>query len=182
MNKLQRRILLTTLLLGMAAAGLHLMTLQFVDVSGHQAREPDFYIQQPDWQLFDNNGELKHTLQAKRLEQWPGETQARLMQPRLRLIDQQQQVWQARAERGWIPGDQHSLVLEKHVKLQREPVNDGPVVTTERLRIAAKGDVIETDRPVVLTAGNWHFSAIGLRAELGRQQLELLGKVRGIHD
>jgi LPS export ABC transporter protein LptC len=74
------------------------------------------------------------------------------------------------------------MVLEAAVNLQREAGDSGLVLHTEKLRIDDKGDVIETDRPVVLVSGNWHFSATGLHAELGRQQLQLLGNVRGIHD
>jgi lipopolysaccharide export system protein LptC len=181
-SKLQRGILLTALLASLAAAGLHLMALQTAGTPGHQAHAPDLYIEQPRWRLFDKNGRLNREMRAGRLEQWPGEARARLTEPRLQLTDRQQQIWQATAQHGWIPEDQRSVMLDKQVRLQREPATSGLVVTTERLRIADKGDFIETDQPVVLTSGNWHFSATGLRAELGRQQLELLGNVRGIHD
>lgn len=182
MTRLQRRILLSALLASLAAVGLRLAALQTTGRPDRQIHAPDFYIEQPGWQLFDKNGRLQRELRADRLEQWPGEAKARLTAPQLRLTDRQHRVWRAGAELGWIPDDQHSIVLEKQVRLQREPANSGPVVTTEQLRITAKGDRVETDRPVVLTSGNWHFSATGLRAELGRQQLELFGNVRGIHD
>jgi LPS export ABC transporter protein LptC len=181
-SKLQGRIIFATLLASLAAAGLHLIALQTTDTRGQQFPAPDFYIHKPVWRMFDDNGQLKRELSATRLEQWPGEPQARLTEPRLRLNDRKQQAWRARAERGWIAEDQHSLVFDKQVRLQREPVDSGPVVNTERLRITDKGDFIETSRPVVLNSGNWHFSATGLRAELGRQRLKLLGNVRGIHE
>ncbi len=182
MSRPQPAILFAIVLVSLAAVGLHLVTLQTTATPANPGKQPDLYIEQPAWQLFDHGGRLHRELRATRLEQWPGEAQARLVQPRLRLTDRQQQVWRARAESGRIADDQHSMVLDRHVRLQREPGDSGPVVTTDKLRIADKGDVIDTDRPVVLTSGNWHFSATGLRAELGRQQLELLGNVRGIHD
>ena len=182
MSKLQRGILFTALLASLVAAGLHMMALQKAGAPGHRSHAPDLYIEQPRWQMFDKTGQLKREMYAGRLEQWPGEARARLTKPRLQLTDGQQQVWRARARHGWIPEDQRSVMLNEQVELRREASNSGLAVTTESLRIADKGDLIETDQPVVLTSGNWHFSATGLRAELGRQQLELLGNVRGIHD
>ena len=44
------------------------------------------------------------------------------------------------------------------------------------------GDSVETDEAVVLPAGSWHFNATGMRANLGRQRLELLAQARGIHE
>ena len=182
MSGVQRGFLLAALAASLAALWLALATRQAADSEGHRAELPDVTIEQPFWQLFDENGAGRHEVHATRLEQWPGEPQARLTEPRLQLTDKRQQRWQAAARRGWIPEDPQSIVLEQQVTLQREPAQEGPVITTQHLRIAREGDLLETDQPVVLTSGNWHFSASGLRAELGRAQLQLLGNVRGIHD
>jgi len=181
-NGLQRGILSAAALFGLLAAVLHLYTLQNATTVEALSHAPDLAIAQPTWQLFDEQGRLKRELQATHMEQWPGEPRARLTEPRLQLRDQQFQTWRVQAERGWIDTDGRGMVLDSRVKLQRDTRADGPVVTTEHLRIAAHSDLIETDQAVVLSSGNWHFSATGLRAELGRQQLQLLGKVRGIHD
>jgi LPS export ABC transporter protein LptC len=177
----QRWILLAALAASLGALWLQLATRQAADRES-RADLPDIAIEQPFWQLFDERGAARHEVRAARLEQWPGESQARLIEPRLQLTDNRQKRWQATARRGWIPEDQQRIVLEQEVTLQREPAQRGPVITTEQLRIGRQGDVIETDKPVVLASGNWHFSASGLRAELGRQQLQLLGNVRGTHD
>jgi LPS export ABC transporter protein LptC len=166
----------------LAALWLQLTARQAADGADRHANLPDVAIERPLWQVFDANGGVRHALQAERLEQWPGEAQARLVEPRLALTDQRSQRWTASARRGWISDDQQRIVLEQQVRLQQEPEKAGPVVTTEHLRIARQGDVIETDSPVALASGSWHFTAGGLRAEPGRQQLQLLGNVRGIHE
>jgi len=179
---MQRWFFAAALLAGLASLWLFLSVRQAGDERDGSALLPEFYVEQPRWQVFDEHGLPKRELQARRLEQWPDEDRARLFEPRLQLTDVQQQHWRASAQRGWIAADQRHMVLEAAVKLQREAGDGDLVLHTEKLRIDDKGDVIETDQPVVLVSGNWHFSATGLHAELGRQQLQLLGKVRGIHD
>lgn len=182
MSGLQRWVLLAALAASLAALWLQLYSRQAADAKMDRAALPDVTIEQPVWQLFDEHGAVRHEVRAERIEQWPGETHARLIEPRLQLTDNRQQHWQASARSGRVPQDQQRIVLDQQVKLQREPGQGGLVVTTEHLRVGRQADVIETDQPVVLASGNWHFTASGLRAELGRQQLQLLGNVRGIHD
>jgi LPS export ABC transporter protein LptC len=181
-SRVQRWFLLGTLAAGLAAVWLQLSTREAAHAENTRSELPDVAIELPVWQLFDENGTIQHEVRAARLEHWPGESQARLIEPRLQVTDIRQQRWQASARSGWIPEDQQHIVLEQHVTLRRETAERGLVVTTEHLRLMRQGDVIETDQPVVLASGNWHFTASGLRAELGRHHLQLLGNVRGIHD
>ncbi len=144
---------------------------------------PDLYIEQPQWDLFDEQGRPVRQLRAERLEQWAGEPHARLIQPRLNIRDHHQRHWELRAGRGRMSADGQPLSLEQQVVL--EPggdARDGTTVSTERLKIAGNGALVETDAPVVLQSGNWHFSAGGLRADLGQQRVELLNRVRGTHE
>ena len=140
---------------------------------------PELYIVQPDWTLFDPNGQADKRMRAERLEQWHHEEGARLFEPRMQISDQQRRRWHARARQGRIYPDKASIVLEKQVVLHREPETGGLVVTTSRLHIAHQGDSVETDAPVELQAGSWHFTSKGLRSSLGGQRLELLGQVNG---
>jgi LPS export ABC transporter protein LptC len=143
---------------------------------------PDLYIEQPHWDRFDAQGRLAARLQASRAEQWPGESDTRLIEPQLQVRTQQQGHWLLQAEHGRLAADGGTLLLEQQVVLQPDAANQGPVLTTGRLTIAAAGDLVETDAPVVLQSANWHFTAGGLRAELGRERIELFNRVRGTHE
>jgi LPS export ABC transporter protein LptC len=167
---------------GLAALWLHLLTLQAGDMSAPGDGQPELYMEQPQWRSFDRNGLLVRELAAARLEKWPGDSQARLNEPRLQLVDSRQQHWHVEARLGWLDEDRQQLRLERQVRLEREPRRGGLVVTTQALQIGERDGLIETDQAVVLDSGNWHFTATGMRAELGRQQLQLLGNVRGTHD
>lgn len=182
MTTRQRRALVVASLASLAIIWLHFYTNRSFSVERGPATSPDFFIASPMWQQFNSQGETSRQLHADRLEQWPGESDARLQEPRLTLVDSRQQHWHASARSGRISETRAALLLEQQVKLTREPENGGLVLNTELLRITDRGDLAETDQPVVLEYGSWHVSAKGFRAELGRQQLELLGNVRGIHE
>ena len=143
---------------------------------------PDLYIEQPHWDRFDAQGRLATRLRASRAEQWPGESDTRLIEPQLQIRTLHQGHWLLQAEHGRLAADGGPLRLEQQVVLQPDPTNRGPVLTTGRLTIAAAGDLVETDAPVVLQSANWHFTAGGLRAELGRERIELFNRVRGTHE
>ena len=147
-----------------------------------QVRSPDVTIDQPRWTLFDERGRAGGQMHADRLERWPGENGARLTEPRLHFSDPRQRPWHAEARLGRLYPDKTAIVLEKQVVLTQESRAGGLVLETERLRIADKGDALETDTPVELKTGSWHVSANGLRSSLGNRRLELHGQVRGVHE
>jgi LPS export ABC transporter protein LptC len=165
-----------------AIVWLHFYTSQSFMGATDTAASPDFFIENPVWRQFNGEGTPSRQLHAERLEQWPGEPGARLQEPRLMLVDAHRERWHASARSGHVSETPSALVLKDQVKLVREPENGGLVLDTEQLRITGRGDLIETDQPVVLKSRSWHVSAEAFRAEPERQQLQLLGNVRGIHE
>ena len=164
------------------ALWLYLYTGQLDSYRSDRTLQPDLYINQPHWTLFNRQGQIHSQLHASRLEQWPDENDARLAAPRLTISDRMQRQWRATARLGRLNPDDQSLLLEGDVVLKREPDSHGLVIKTGKLHIAQNGDIIETDDAVVLTSGSWHFTAMGLRTRLDRQHLELLNNVRGRHE
>lgn len=176
------------MLIGLSAATaaslwLYLHTGQRDSMPHLVAELPELYIDQPRWTMFDPQGRLSRLLHAQRLEQWAGEEAARLIQPQLTINDRQQRQWRVHARTGWIYPDDRPFLLEQEVVMHQRPENNSRLsLKTTRLRIDRSGDGVETDAAVVLQAGSWHFTSKGMRANLGRQQLELLAQVRGIHE
>lgn len=168
-------------LASLAVAGGHLLTRQNHNIENNNNDLPDFYINSPAWRQFSDQGRLLRRLDADRLEH-RGDAHPVLTEPRLTLLDAQKRRWQATARSGQLLEDNRTLVLERQVRLSREPSSAGPVITTEYLRIAGNTNSLETDRAVVIDSGSWHVSGSGLRAELDRKTMELLGEVRGIHE
>ena len=165
-----------------AALWLYLYTGQLGNYHSARSLQPDLYINQPHWTLFDRQGQIRRQLRASRLEQWPDENRARLTEPQLDISDRKQHLWKATARRGHINPDDKSMLLEQEVVLKREPGNHDLVIKTGKLHITQNGDAIETDDVVVLVSGSWQFTTVGLRTSLGQQRMELLNKVRGRHE
>jgi LPS export ABC transporter protein LptC len=165
-----------------ASLWLYLHSSQRDSMPHPASQQAELYIKQPRWVLFDRQGRLSRQLHAQRLEQWAGEDAAHLIQPQLTINDRQQRQWRVHARSGWIYPDNRPFLLEQEVVMHQEPENSGLFLKTTRLHIDRSGDSVETDAPVVLRAGSWHFTSKGMRANLGRQQLELLAQVRGIHE
>lgn len=161
---------------------LHLQVRHDAQSTAHRDELPELSVRQPRWQSFDDRGRAVRELRAEILEKRAGENRARLREPRLELIDASGRRWHAEARAGWLDEHDRQLQLEREVTLRREPQPGGLVVNTDALRIGGRDDLIATDRPVVITSGNWHFTATGLRAEPGDRRLQLLENVRGIHD
>ena len=178
----ERWTLLGVLAISMASFWLYLYSGRLTLPAPATMPQAELTIEQPHWMLFDTEGHISRQLHATRLERWSGEDGARLFEPRLQLNDSQRRTWLAQARRGRVDTDDTSLLLEQQVVLRREQTAHGPVIRTGRLRIAQHGDSIETDDAVVLDAGSWHFTSNGLRTDLGKQRLELLARVRGIHE
>lgn len=165
-----------------AALWLYLHTDRLDNSRSGSSPQPDLYINQPHWNSFDRQGQIHSQLHAGRLEQWPDENAARLTEPQLHISDRKQRLWRATARRGRINPEDQSITLEQEVVLKREPGNNDLVIKTGKLHFLQNEDAIETDDAVVLVAGSWHFTAMGLHTSLGQQRMELLNKVRGRHE
>jgi len=165
-----------------ASLGLQLHASRGVSDPPGVSALPDLYIEQPRWDRFDAQGRLATQLRASRAEQWRGEPDTRLIRPQLQIRTPHQGRWLLQAERGRLAADGGPLLFEQLVVLRPGPASRGPSLTTGRLNIAADGDSMETDTPVVLRSANWHFTAGGLRAEVGRERIELFNRVRGTHE
>jgi lipopolysaccharide export system protein LptC len=178
----QRRSLLLVALLTSLTLALYLYSARLPrTASGHHGL-PELYVDQPDWRLFDERGVLVKQLRAERLEKLPGEDAVRLLEPRLSIQDQRRRQWRVTARRGRYYEDDRPLLLEHGVVLRRPAAEQDLELKSAWLRVSGQGARIETDAPVVLRTGSWHFRAVGLRADLGRQHLELLRRVRGTHE
>jgi lipopolysaccharide export system protein LptC len=165
-----------------AAASLWLHTSVRDQASHPASKQPDFYVKQLRWTLFDQEGQLSWQLQARALEQWPQEEAARLSEPRLHFRDRQQRQWHVEARRGEVYPDSRPLLMAGGVRLQQGTDGSGLTLTTPSLRVDPEGDVVETEATVVLRSGAWHLTSKGMRADLDRQRIALLAQVRGIHE
>lgn len=125
-------------------------------------------------------------IEAPRLTQWPGQAGATVEQPVLDWYqpDGVTHEWRLRAEQGWLASDRQTIRLEGTTVMTRSAVSGkAPVeITTRDVTIRPTERVAETAAPVHAVTPGGELQAVGARAWLDREQLELLSAVRGHYE
>ena len=128
-------------------------------------------------------GIREYVLAAPRLWQLPGQGGIRIEQPVLDWYqpDGQTREWRLQAEQGWIAADYQILRLEGAVVMDRTAASGKPPATikTRDVQIYRANRYAETAAPVRAITPDGEFRAVGARAWLDQEQLELLSEVRG---
>jgi len=131
-------------------------------------------------------GKREYVVEAPRLWQLPGQGGTRIEQPVLDWYqpDGQTREWRIQAESGWGAADQKTLRLEGIVTMVRTVASGkSPMtVTTRDVLIHPVERYAETAARVQVATPDGNFQAVGARAWLDQQRLELLSEVRGFYD
>lgn len=131
-------------------------------------------------------GQRELVIEAPRLWQLPGQGGTRFEQPELDWYqpDGQTPAWRLRAEWGWVAADQETLLLEGEVVADRTAESDRPPVTlfTRDVRVRSTERYLETAAPARAVTPGGELRAIGARAWLDQERVELLSEVRGIYE
>lgn len=131
-------------------------------------------------------GLREYVIEAPLLRQLPGQVGTRIERPVLDWYqpDGETREWRLWADQGWIAADQQSMRLEGAVVMTR-PADSGkpPVeVTTRDVLIRPADRYAETAAPARAVTPGGELRAVGVRAYLDREQLELLSEVRGYYE
>ncbi len=131
-------------------------------------------------------GRRESVIEAPRLAQLPDKQGTRIEQPTLDwyLPDGQTRNWRLQAERGYVAADQQSVQLEGEVTIVRT-VESGQApltIITRDVRVRPAERYAETSAPTRAVTPNGEFRAVGVRAFLDQERLELLSEVRGTHE
>jgi lipopolysaccharide export system protein LptC len=134
--------------------------------------------------LMSENGQPARRLVAARAVEGPGATGTDMVGPRLLLYDRGEPATAARSRTGWLSSDYQLLLLLSSVEIVNFP---GPErtegrLTTEYLEVYPETKQATTDRPVRISSPGHVVDAVGMRADLEQNIIELLSKVRGQHD
>ena len=131
-------------------------------------------------------GVREYVLEAPRLWQLPGQGGTELEQPVLDWYqpDGQTREWRLRAEQGWIAADYQTLLLNGVVVMDRAADSGkSPVtITTRDVSVHRADRYVETAAPVQAVTPEGEFHAVGARAWLDQERLELLSEVRGVYE
>ncbi len=131
----------------------------------------------------DEQGRILYRLHAKLAEERPDNGGLLLHEVQFEYQPAEQVPWSVTAARGEAPSEQPSyLDLEGDVEITRNPGTAGRTtrVETDRLRLEPEQRLASTNGPVRISVDGNTLEAVGLKAFLGSDRLELESKVHGL--
>ncbi|HRD64648.1 MAG TPA: LPS export ABC transporter periplasmic protein LptC [Candidatus Competibacter sp.] len=131
-------------------------------------------------------GLREYVVEAPLLQQLPGQLGTRIDRPVLDWYqsDGETREWRLRADQGWVAADQQSMRLEGEVVMTRvaESGKTPVEIITRDVLIRPAERYAETAAPARAVTPGGELRAVGARAYLDREQLELLSEVRGYYE
>ncbi|MCL6415230.1 LPS export ABC transporter periplasmic protein LptC [Aestuariirhabdus sp. Z084] len=186
------RAVLVTLLCGVlfAYAGLYLyentplrQTLAPPNIDPRERQEVDFYLDNAQVTRFNELGKPDHRLKAERVNHFPHNDTTMIREPRVILIrDMGERLISARSGK-LLPGNE-DLELWDDVSmtmLSREGLETGRL-DTDFITLYSEQQLAETNRPVVITSPEGITHAVGMKAHLNQDRVQLQSNVRGIYE
>ncbi len=179
-------------LVGLAAlAGLSYGLLRWVESSLREpapadSQAPVLTVEQSRAVRLNAAGVRESVVEAPRSWQLPGQGGVRLEQPILDWYqpDGQTKEWRVQAEQGWIAADNQLARLAGEVVMRRDAESGKPpvTITTRDVWLHRAERYAETAAPVKAVIPGGELHAVGVRAWLDQERLELLSEVRGFYE
>lgn len=152
-------------------------------MDGSQRHDPDAFVDDVDLSNLDATGRLTSRLWAKRMQHYPDDDSTTLDNPLLDIYRPDEPPWRISAQQGWIKSGGSEVLLERNVEIHRaETTKLRPTdIYTSKLRIFPDRNYAETDVPITYRSTGLEVRSVGMRAYMDKGQVELLHKVRAIH-
>ena len=151
-----------------------------------ESQEPVLVIDQFRAVRLNPAGQRESVITAPRLAQLPNRLGTRIDRPTLDWYQPDGQIreWRLQAEQGWVAADQQSVRLDGEVKMERSADSGKPpmTITTRDLLIHPNERYAETAALTQAVTPDGQFQAVGVRAWLDQERLELLSQVRGFYE
>lgn len=151
-------------------------------VTGSEPRHvSDYDLAGFDITTMDSAGQPRYQLQGHSMRHYADDDTAIVLQPRLTVYRHQGAPWLMSAGQAQVAKGAETVLLQEDVKLQR--VTDVPQdkieVQTPALRVMPDRQYADTDQPVTIISDMGVTRAVGMKADLKAEHLELLAQVRG---
>lgn len=181
-----RRTGVLVLLLTVAASGWLLQQLEELDrrEGDLQSHDPDYFMENFTQTTMNAEGRPQHRLNADLMLHYPDDGSTELVRPKLEVYNEAPSPWHVMADKGWVNKDNDLVLLTGEVQIWREG-EDGRrevEVITRDVRVLPRDRYAETDQAATIRAPGTVYHAIGMRAKLNEDTLELLNRVRGRHE
>ena len=129
----------------------------------------------------DENGEVLYRIVAERIEENPNEDQLILNEVRVEYRDQSGVPWRIQASRARGPTNRQYLDLTGDVRIEHTSTNpaEATIIETVALRLEPQKYFASTQGPVHFQIGDTRIDAVGLKAYLKDDKIDLESEVHG---
>jgi len=145
-------------------------------LTSNDPNQVDFYAEQTYGIKFDENGKHTQTFRSPRVTRYTMSGETVMTTPELQLLTRDGDRWNGVAHEGTLVGD-------NEVELRGNVVITNPdqaiQLKTEQLRYLTDRQEVTSDVAVIVHKGSDTTQAIGARADLNRNRIELLHRVEG---
>ncbi len=148
------------------------------------AHDPDYFVEHFQATAFDAQGRPRYRLAAERMQHYMDDDTTVLEAPRFGREGPGVAPVQVQSRRGLVSPEGESVYFLGDVRMQQNGAGDRPPLqlSTEYLRVIPEGNIIRTDRPVMLSEGSSRLTATGMVADGGQRSLIFAGRVKGIYE
>jgi len=128
----------------------------------------------------DDDGRVIYEIRAGRAEEKPDTNDLSLERVEVQYRPATDVHWRLSASTGEAPADGSSLVLAGDVELTSGPVDgESTVIRTDRLQLDPQRYVASSEEPISVFVGEGRLDAVGIRAYLKDDRLELESEIHG---
>ncbi len=151
---------------------------------------PHSYITNVDMRQYDHDGNLRYQMTTPLIRRFQVGEQASekdyslFETPIFMLVNNPQKPgWFVTAQEGRLDSNDQWFTLTQEVVARQNSEKQGETtITTSDLRLNLQEQFAETGKAVTMRAAKSQINATGLRADMKREQIELLSNVKGIYE
>lgn len=174
-----------------------IITLVFWDRSPTQRLQPQTdeelpfptaYVENMLTRVLDEQGRLHYRLSAQRADHFQAdpagpsaEDYSLVEHPDLTMHPQTAAPWHLQARKGRVDKQGELVLLHNGVRAWQKGDNGLTALTTSELWVEVPKEYAHTDKAVNMRAEHGTTDAIGMRAQLGEERIELLSEVLGLY-
>ncbi|MET0377737.1 MAG: LPS export ABC transporter periplasmic protein LptC [Spongiibacteraceae bacterium] len=138
----------------------------------------DLYVVQPRGTKFDEEGRLTQTFEAERLNHFPDSNHSELAAPRFHIYTKRNAIWDGTASTATLLGDSEVRLRDNVVITERGGTTQ---LNTSQLNYFPQQQKIDSAVAVTMKRAGDTTTAVGMRADLNTNRVELLSRVEGRH-
>jgi len=144
--------------------------------------EPDYYVEHFNFVRLSKTGQARYHIAGERMIHNPQDDSYEISRPVMKTLSETRPTTTIVAERGLTNSDMSQVQLFKNVAMDR-PASAGSQhlrLTSDYMLVLPDDEVMKTDRPVELIAGDSVLQGTGMLARQATGEVNLASRVRGV--